>query len=130
MIQQRNIALHLNCKTRKLAPLPTNHPPLPKNLYHCHVGYIICRVIKKDLVKSDKVPFYGFRSPFLIDYFKNSDNVWYRKASLQACIKVSYYLQIQGHSVHNNTDHFLWSRLEKLAIMGQKLISYHIESST
>ena len=35
-----------------------------------------------------------------------------------------------GHSVHNNTDHFLWSRLEKLAIMGQKLISYHIESST
>jgi len=38
--------------------------------------------------------------------------------------------QQKGHSVHNNTDHFLWFRLEKLAIMGQKLISYHIESST
>ena len=36
----------------------------------------------------------------------------------------------KGHSVHNNTDHFLCFRLEKLAIMGQKLISYHIESST
>ena len=35
-----------------------------------------------------------------------------------------------GHSVHNNTDHFLWSRVEKLAIMGQKWISYHIGSST
>ena len=37
---------------------------------------------------------------------------------------------IKGHSVHNNTGHFLWSWLEKLAIMGQKLISYHIGSST
>ena len=35
-----------------------------------------------------------------------------------------------GHSVHNNTERFLWSQVEKWAIMGQKLISYHIGSSS
>ena len=35
-----------------------------------------------------------------------------------------------GHSVHNNTEHFLWSQVGKWAIMGQKLIYYHIGTPT
>ena len=37
---------------------------------------------------------------------------------------------LQGHSVHNNTEHFLWSQVGKWAIMGQKLIYYHIGTPT
>ena len=36
----------------------------------------------------------------------------------------------KGHSVHNNTEHFLWSQVGKWAIMGQKLIYYHIGTPT
>ena len=35
-----------------------------------------------------------------------------------------------GHSVHNNTEHFLWSQVGKWAVMGQKLIYYHIGTPT
>ena len=35
-----------------------------------------------------------------------------------------------GHSVHNNTEHFLWSQVGKWVIMGQKLIYYHIGTPT
>ena len=35
-----------------------------------------------------------------------------------------------GHSAHNNTEHFLWSQVGKWAIMGQKLIYYHIGTQT
>ena len=37
---------------------------------------------------------------------------------------------LSGHSVHNNTEHFLWSQVGKWAIMGQKLIYYHIGTPT
>ena len=37
---------------------------------------------------------------------------------------------LRGHSVHNNTEHFLWSQVGKWAIMGQKLIYYHIGTPT
>ena len=36
---------------------------------------------------------------------------------------------LQGHSVYNNTDHFLRSQVENLFIKVQKSISYDIESS-
>ena len=35
-----------------------------------------------------------------------------------------------GHSVHNNTEHFLWSQVGKWAIMGILLIYYHIGTPT
>ena len=35
-----------------------------------------------------------------------------------------------GHSVHNNTEHILWSQVEKQAIMAEKLIYYHIGTPT
>ena len=49
------------------------------------------------------------------------------------CRIKSYNLLVirqQGHSVHNNTEHFLWSQVGKWAIMGQKLIYYHIGTPT
>ena len=33
---------------------------------------------------------------------------------------------MQGHSVHNNTEYFVWSQVAKWAKMGKKLLYDHI----
>ena len=48
----------------------------------------------------------------------------------QIVATLEFEMKQLGHSVHNNTEHFLCSPLEKLAIMGKKFISYYLGSST